>query len=60
MEQNPLVADVVFFNGNIITLREEHQVTSALAVKDSIILAVGPFEDMKIHLGRDTKSIDLK
>ena len=55
-----MIADVVFFNGNIITLSEEHQVTSALAVKDSIILAVGPFEDMKIHLGRNTKSIDLK
>jgi predicted amidohydrolase YtcJ len=54
-----MTADYLFINGNFITLNEEHPRASAMAVKDGRIIEIGSYEDVKIHLGKGTKSLDL-
>jgi predicted amidohydrolase YtcJ len=54
------VADVLYTNGDIITLNDAHPMAEALAVKDGRILAVGTQAELeKAHKGPKTKLIDL-
>ena len=52
-------AELVLYNGKIITLNEEQPIISALAVKEGRILKVGDYNDVKTLMGQNTKVIDL-
>jgi predicted amidohydrolase YtcJ len=53
-------ADVVLFNGNVITLDEQKRRAQGVAVKDGRILWVGTNEGVKQAVGRGTQVRDLK
>jgi len=60
--QSPLLikyADVVLFNGQVITVDQASTVTEAIAVRDGRILALGNTNDMLALAGPDTMKIDL-
>jgi len=52
-------ADIIYYNGDVITL-EEQGVVQAIAIKGNEILAVGSNEDILKLEGNDTLVIDLK
>lgn len=54
-----LPADILLYNGNLITLSEELPFASALAVKEGRIVKVGTDDDVKLLLGDITNVIDL-
>ncbi|MDR3491376.1 MAG: amidohydrolase family protein [Gammaproteobacteria bacterium] len=54
-----IIADVIYYNGNIITLDAKGSTANAVAVKDGNFLAVGNLEAMKKFTARSTKKIDL-
>jgi predicted amidohydrolase YtcJ len=58
--QTKETADVVFFNGNILTLDNAHPHAAAVAVKGEIIIAVGSNKEIKKLIGQKTKVVDLK
>ncbi|MGK0297811.1 MAG: putative amidohydrolase YtcJ [Gammaproteobacteria bacterium] len=61
--QSPLLikyADVVLFNGQVITVDQASTVTEAIAVRDGRILALGNTNDMLALAGPDTMKIDLR
>jgi predicted amidohydrolase YtcJ len=58
--EGDLVADVVYFNGNIATLDRAGSTVAAVAVKDGTILRVGSSQEMKKLAGKGTPLIDLK
>ena len=51
---------MVIHNGEFITLNEEQPFASSLAVKERKIFKVGPFDEIKPHIGKNTEIIDLK
>jgi len=53
-------ADLVIKGGRIITLDEARPEVSALAVLGDRILALGGYEDVKIHVGDDTRILDME
>ena len=53
-------ADVVLFNGNVITVDEKKPRAQGVAVKDGRILWVGTNEGVKQAIGRGTQVRDLK
>ena len=53
-------ADVVLFNGNVITMDEQKRRAQGVAVKDGRILWVGTNEGVKQAVGRGTQVRDLK
>jgi predicted amidohydrolase YtcJ len=55
-----LAPDLVLLNGKIVTIDSENTVTEAVAVKNGIILAVGPSSDIRNIVGEKTQTIDLK
>jgi len=55
------IADTIFHGGSIVTVNEKQPESSALAVRDGNILAVGESADiLKTHTGEGTQIIDLK
>ncbi len=53
-------ADVILRNGHIITMDGERRVTSALAIRDGRLEAVGTDQDIARCAGASTKTVDLK
>jgi predicted amidohydrolase YtcJ len=53
-------ADMVFYNGNIVTADERFTVAEAVAVRDGKILAVGKTQDLVRMAGPKTLRIDLQ
>jgi hypothetical protein len=56
-----VVADVIYFGGDIVTVNDKQPTAEALAVKDGRILAVGNRADLtRSFQGAQTRSMDLK
>jgi predicted amidohydrolase YtcJ len=53
-------ADVIYYNGKIITLDKESRIVEAVAVRAGKILLVGSDKEVKKLAGQNTKMIDLK
>ena len=53
-------AEVIFFNGKVVTLDATDRIAQAVAVKDGRILAVGSDEEMKGLANSRTQWIDLR
>ena len=53
------VADLVIFNGKVVTVNRGFDLAQAVAVKNGRILAVGNNEEIKSLAGPETKKIDL-
>jgi predicted amidohydrolase YtcJ len=53
-------ADIIFINGEVITVDEENRVAEAVAVKDNRILAVGTSAEMKEFTAKTTTIVDLE
>lgn len=54
-----IAADLVFLNGKIAQVDAKFHFCTALAVKDGWIIDVGSDEEIKEHIGAETKVIDL-
>ncbi len=54
-----LVPDVIFFNGNVVTLDASGSTVGAVAVKDGKIVRIGGTDEMKALAGTSTRLIDL-
>ncbi len=52
-------ADIVFLNGDIITIDDSNPMAEALAIKDGKILAVGKTGEVQKCCGKETETIDL-
>lgn len=52
-------ADIVLFNGRILTVDEGDSIAQAVAIKDGLIVAVGTDAEIAIHAGETTRRIDL-
>jgi len=52
-------ADVVLFNGKVITVDKNFSIAQAIAIKDGKILAVGSNDDINAYIGSKTEKIDL-
>jgi len=59
-QKSPKTADLIFYNGKIITLDAADSTVQALAVKDGKILQTGPDKEIKKLAGKSTKLMDLK
>ena len=55
----PVIADTIYFNGNVITLDSDELVAEAIAVKDGKILAVGDSTDIISMSGEATRKVNL-
>lgn len=53
-------ANLIFFNGTILTMEKNQPTAQALAVRDDIILAVGSEEEVMKFKGDATKLVDLQ
>ena len=53
-------ADMVFTNGNVITVDEAQPKAEAVAIKDNKIVFVGSSEDVKAFIGEGTETTDLQ
>ena len=53
-------ADLVFVNGNVLTIDPEDSIAEAVAVRGNLILAVGANEDVYELVGVGTEVVDLK
>lgn len=51
--------DIIFFNGNILTMGEIHPWVEAIAIINDLILAIGSNEDVLALSGEDTMEINL-
>ncbi|MEA3351460.1 MAG: amidohydrolase [Chloroflexota bacterium] len=54
-----LAADTILRNGNILTIDSANTVAEAVAVKDSLIQAVGTVADLDVLVGEATQVIEL-
>ncbi|MET3288905.1 UNVERIFIED_CONTAM: putative amidohydrolase YtcJ [Brevibacillus sp. OAP136] len=54
-----MVADLVFVNGQVITVDEKNRFAEAVAVKESRIVAVGSNQEIESWIGEQTQKIDL-
>ncbi|WHY70091.1 amidohydrolase [Fictibacillus enclensis] len=52
-------ADVVFINGEVLTVDKHNSKQQAVAVKENVIAAVGSNDDIKSYIGEQTEVIDL-
>lgn len=52
-------ADIIYMNGHVYTKDPEYPWATAVACKDSEILAVGDYEAMEDIVGEDTEVVDL-
>ena len=55
-----LPADLVFTNGNIVTLKSENTRAEAVAIGNGLFLGVGSNEQIRSFIGKDTTAIDLE
>lgn len=55
-----LKADIVFINGEVITVNQKNDVAEALAIKGNHISAVGTNQEIKLFIGEETNVIDLQ
>ena len=55
-----MVADLIIFNGKIITVDENFSIAQAVAVKDGKIIAVGTNDDIASLTGKETQGLDIK
>src|SRR5699024_213660 len=55
-----MYADIVFKNGNVVTVDSKNTVAEAVAIKKNSILTVGSNEQINPYINRKTKIIDLK
>jgi len=53
-------ADVIFYNGTLITIEDSQPVAEAIALRDGLIQAVGSNDQILALQGSDTKIIDLR
>lgn len=53
-------ADLIFFNGTVLTMEKNQPTAHALAIKDDIILAVGSEAEVMKFKGDSTKLVDLE
>ncbi len=53
-------ADMVLFNGKIVTVDDSNREVQAIAIKADKIVALGTDAEMKSRIGPKTKAIDLK
>lgn len=53
-------ADLVFINGEVITVDEKNRIVEAVAVKENRIAAVGSNQEIRQYITGDTKVIDLQ
>lgn len=53
-------ADIIFYNGNIITIEISQPIVQAVAIHDNLIQAVGSNKEILAFQGPDTVVIDLK
>ena len=60
MSTSHAIADLIVTNGRIATLDDRGSVVSAVAVKQSRVLAVGSDRDVQRHRGSQTRAIDLE
>lgn len=52
-------ADLVMYNGNIITINPDDDIVEAVAVKDSVFIYVGTSTEVQTYIGSETEVIDL-
>ena len=55
-----IAADLIFYNGKIITVDANFSIASALAVKDDKFLTLGPDNDILSWAGSSTRTVDLQ
>ncbi|MBO1002152.1 amidohydrolase [Pseudogracilibacillus auburnensis] len=55
-----VIADIVFLNGEVITIDDHQTITEAIAIKDNKICSVGSSVRITDFIGENTKIIDLK
>ncbi len=55
-----MVADVVLYNGKVVTVDARESVVEAAAVKSGKLLSVGSNEEITALIEAETKAIDLK
>ena len=55
-----IAADLIFYNGKIITVDSNFSIASALAVKDDKFLTLGPDNDILSWAGSSTRTVDLQ
>lgn len=55
-----IFADIVFFNGCVITVNPQNEITDSLAVLGKRILFAGPYEQVQDYIGPATRLVDLK
>lgn len=55
-----LKADIVFINGEVITVNQKNEVAEALAINGDRISAVGTNQEIKVFIGEETNVIDLQ
>ncbi|WP_303971387.1 amidohydrolase family protein, partial [Sporosarcina ureae] len=53
-------ADIVFTNGEVLTVDQNDSIAEAVAVKDHIIVAVGKNDEIEHYIGEETRVIDLE
>ena len=54
------LADLVIFNGKVVTVDKEFSIAHAIAVKDDKVMAVGSDEEITVLAGNKTRKIDLQ
>ena len=59
-EPVPEFADVIFHNGNLVTMADQHPAAQAIAINDDMILAVGSDQDMLAYASDQTITVDLE
>jgi len=58
--KRPQVADMVLFNGKIITVDAKDTIAQAIAIEDGKVLQVGSDQQVKALAGPQSKLIDLR
>lgn len=52
-------ADLVLFNGNVVTVDNDFRIASAIAVRGNTIAALGGDDEVRLLIGPETRAIDL-
>lgn len=60
LTQNPPCADIILYNGKIVTVDKEFSIAQAIAIEGNTIVAVGNDEDMNSFKGLKTQIINLQ
>jgi predicted amidohydrolase YtcJ len=60
MARNHLPADIVLFNGKLITVDGRFRICQAVGIKNDRIVAVGSNEELRRYIGDGTRTVDLE